>query len=271
MIKFSTTIIFFNFFYISVFIAIFCLFVSLYFKDLVRFSLKEFTVILDDTQGTEWDEWEARSIFTQEELIKMELEENKPVLGKLEMYSLTEEKFVDFDISILIQRGDENSLLKRGVYFNLARSSSDRPFFRIKKTQFQSVNEKHPKYNYENGWLSHPTCFVDIYNAARVKIQKDKQNSLGQKNEDAAEEGKFLYDVFVKEEFLIEIGNVTDHFWESDDNKIIGTSIINSSLNLMIPIIKEIYVSDIRSLTGVEYDPYKVGSNRIEFYSKAID
>nr|AFZ64046.1 hypothetical protein [Phalansterium sp. PJK-2012] len=44
------------------------------------------------------------------------------------MYSNVEKEFVDFNFYVLIQQGNENSLLKRGIYFNLGPLNSDLEF-----------------------------------------------------------------------------------------------------------------------------------------------
>lgn len=88
----------------------------------------------------------------KKEWLKLEYNQNKPILHKTKMYSTVEEKFVDFDIYILIQRGDENSLLKRGVYFNMTRTQTI-PNFLVKASQLQSINEKHAQYNNEKGGI----------------------------------------------------------------------------------------------------------------------
>nr|AFZ64080.1 hypothetical protein [Phalansterium sp. PJK-2012] len=252
-----------NFFGVELLMAILCM--NFYFKDVLRISLKEYTVVLEDIGEKEPNEWERRSIFTEEELAKMELEENKAILGDVEMYSFTEERFVDFSVYILIQHGNESSLLKRGIYFNIS-PSHYKPCFFIRSSQFQSADGKNAKYNDDGGiLLTDFRLFLDIFNATNIKIRIDERNS-GKKKEET-EKDKFLAHVFAREEYLIEvehssenstskITNLIRDVIKKDDTIKIRSTVVDG-LNLMIGIIKEIYASDFGPIFNQNYDPHR--------------
>nr|AFZ64075.1 hypothetical protein [Phalansterium sp. PJK-2012] len=251
-----------NFFGVELLMAILCM--NFYFHEL-RVSLKEYTIVLEDIGEKELSEWEHRSVLTEEELAKMELEENKLILGITKMYSLTEERFVNFSVFILIQHGNESSLLKRGVYVNICPSHYKHCFF-IRSSQFQSAKGKNAKYNDDGGmFLSDPRLFFDIFNAATRKIEIDECNSSKKKEE--TKNDIFLANVFAREEYLIEvehpsrdsvneITNIVRDIIKKDDTIKIRSTVVDG-LNLMVGIMKEIYASDFGPLFNQNYDPHR--------------
>nr|AFZ64081.1 hypothetical protein [Phalansterium sp. PJK-2012] len=214
------------------------LYLNFCFKNAARFSLREYTVVLEDIGEKEWSEWEQRSVFTKEELAKMELEENKFIVLKTKMYSNVENKFVDIWVTFLIQQGDKNSLLKRGVYVNIW-PFDYRPLFFIRASQFQSAKGKNAKYNddKESKLLIDPRFLLPIFDAIQLKIETDERNFI---KRDKMEINKFLINILAKQEYLIRIENPIQYPpWWDDENEIMD--IVNQTLDLLIATMTEIY------------------------------
>nr|AFZ64064.1 hypothetical protein [Phalansterium sp. PJK-2012] len=105
---------------------------------------------------------------TQQELEKADLEKNKVMGISIKIYSNQEKKFVNFTLQLLIQQGDENSLLKRGVYFNLV---SDKllekysPAFVIQSDHLVSNTNK-VSYDIDYTYfILHEFMFMNVTNA----------------------------------------------------------------------------------------------------------
>nr|AFZ64053.1 hypothetical protein [Phalansterium sp. PJK-2012] len=109
-----------------------------YYEKFPRISLRDqFVSVIEDEDENEKN-WKVRPP-TEEELEKTDLPCNKMFLFETTVYSTKEEKFIKIWITFLIQQGNENSLLKRGIYFNVISPITHRPAITIRSSQLEGT------------------------------------------------------------------------------------------------------------------------------------
>nr|AFZ64076.1 hypothetical protein [Phalansterium sp. PJK-2012] len=233
---------------------------NFYFHDMPRHSLENYLeLIVDDTNADEPSAWEHKFTFpTAEDWSKLELKENKFIVNKIKIYSNVENKFVDFNLYILIQQGGNNSLLKRGVYFNIA-PTDPKPSFFIRSTQLQSVNKDHPKYNDTRKGgivLFDPHGFLKLPAAVTLKIENSVINGVTSAEEKEVISGSVFADIVMREDLLIKLDSDPLKFnFEKVESNL--KYFVSSTFIIIENMAKEIYAFLLSDPKNV-YDPYKI-------------
>nr|AFZ64049.1 hypothetical protein [Phalansterium sp. PJK-2012] len=151
MAKYYYILIYFWFFFLTIVTA------GAYFEQLARLSLRQlFVKVFEDEDGN-CDNWTERPP-TKEELEKTDLPFNQMLVFQEKVYSIKEGKFVDIWVTCLIQQGDKNSLLKKGIYFNV--STTPKPSIIIRASQLQG--SKVPEYSGDPEGLARRSGFFYI-------------------------------------------------------------------------------------------------------------
>nr|AFZ64041.1 hypothetical protein [Phalansterium sp. PJK-2012] len=152
--------------------------------------------------------------LTNAHIAKLKFYQNHVINYPMNVYSKAEGRFVNLNVCILIQWGDENSLLNRGIYFSiqpLENKIDSKIFIHSGFFADAPANIKHTRQLYAYGALAH----ID---SARFTIKKYRQEGPAEKWEDAKRLKKFAFeDILVFAEHFIELDRHCENYLLSSE------------------------------------------------------